>query len=319
MGFVSTLVDVIYHVLIVSDAANHGNSTQCIRWTRVTEMLGEIVLLILSILHVLFEYTSGYFHQYIFLGTVGDLKECWEHVKTMRNSLVLSEVVHEQLPPPPPEKLDDDCLICRLPLDSENSRMLPCGHCFHVECILRWANQKTTCPTCGADLNKLAEQARGGNWLVRIVTFVTVGNAPPAAVHSHAHPRSVAPRKDLEFAFSDFIEANGTYHTHDGKELGFSGRLGDAPEPPEPVVDADAAHDGDELDFSGLLGDAPEPAQEPPKPGVDADEEARNQRLDELINTLERLVEVARPLLEFIDGEINDDRAERERGGASNE
>lgn len=50
-----------------------------------------------------------------------------------------------------------ECLICMDPLNraSRRNKLLPCGHCFHQECIDKWLTSKDvfgesvkTCPTC---------------------------------------------------------------------------------------------------------------------------------------------------------------------------
>ena len=51
------------------------------------------------------------------------------------------------------EHTEDDgleaCCICMCEYDhGENLKELPCGHCFHTECIAEWLRQHTVCPTC---------------------------------------------------------------------------------------------------------------------------------------------------------------------------
>lgn len=41
------------------------------------------------------------------------------------------------------------CQVCQFPYeDGEVLRRLPCGHCFHAECIERWLEAKDTCAFC---------------------------------------------------------------------------------------------------------------------------------------------------------------------------
>lgn len=51
-----------------------------------------------------------------------------------------------------PEQLDDSefkCLVCQCEYDDgEKLARLPCGHCFHAECVSRWLTQKDVCPYC---------------------------------------------------------------------------------------------------------------------------------------------------------------------------
>ena len=41
------------------------------------------------------------------------------------------------------------CQVCQFPYeDGETLHRLPCGHCFHAECIERWLENKDTCAFC---------------------------------------------------------------------------------------------------------------------------------------------------------------------------
>jgi hypothetical protein len=47
---------------------------------------------------------------------------------------------------------EDICIICRLDMNVGAGRRLPCGHCFHSECIERWVGRQWRCPICKHDL-----------------------------------------------------------------------------------------------------------------------------------------------------------------------
>jgi len=48
-----------------------------------------------------------------------------------------------------------ECAICMCPFEpSENLRLLPCGHFFHVECIKKWLVTRSTCPFCRKDITE---------------------------------------------------------------------------------------------------------------------------------------------------------------------
>jgi hypothetical protein len=40
------------------------------------------------------------------------------------------------------------CPICQDDFTFAQSGMLPCGHLFHQECILKWMKKSTQCPNC---------------------------------------------------------------------------------------------------------------------------------------------------------------------------
>lgn len=41
---------------------------------------------------------------------------------------------------------DTTCVICRD--EMFRAKKLPCGHIFHVECLLSWMQENDSCPTC---------------------------------------------------------------------------------------------------------------------------------------------------------------------------
>ena len=43
------------------------------------------------------------------------------------------------------------CAVCLQESEEDVTvKQLPCGHCFHVECVDEWLKRRCTCPTCRA-------------------------------------------------------------------------------------------------------------------------------------------------------------------------
>ena len=42
---------------------------------------------------------------------------------------------------------NQECMIC-LTKTEKNSVLLPCGHCYHYDCIFKWFEKEMSCPTC---------------------------------------------------------------------------------------------------------------------------------------------------------------------------
>jgi hypothetical protein len=40
------------------------------------------------------------------------------------------------------------CVVCRLPMMVEGTKVLKCGHCYHADCLERWLNVQHACPIC---------------------------------------------------------------------------------------------------------------------------------------------------------------------------
>lgn len=47
---------------------------------------------------------------------------------------------------------EDLCIVCRDSLVGK-CKKLPCGHCFHEECILKWSFQRMLCPLCNNEID----------------------------------------------------------------------------------------------------------------------------------------------------------------------
>ncbi len=46
-------------------------------------------------------------------------------------------------------KLGEQCSICRMEWEpSDELRVLPCGHCDHVDCLDQWLSVNKSCPIC---------------------------------------------------------------------------------------------------------------------------------------------------------------------------
>lgn len=48
---------------------------------------------------------------------------------------------------------EEKCMVCLDDFDSSEdgsgfALKLPCGHCYHDECILKWLQKSNTCPSC---------------------------------------------------------------------------------------------------------------------------------------------------------------------------
>lgn len=52
-----------------------------------------------------------------------------------------------------------DCVICRDANDMESSRVMPCGHVLHEECLKSWLLQKDQCPMCNHSLFDFEKEA----------------------------------------------------------------------------------------------------------------------------------------------------------------
>ena len=88
------------------------------------------------------------------------------------NYLKLSKAMRTKYPDVTPEQLaelNDDCAICREPMDT--AKKLPCSHVFHEHCLRLWLEHHHSCPTCRYQLIGSDNQA---------VTEENIGEVAPA-------------------------------------------------------------------------------------------------------------------------------------------
>lgn len=82
---------------------------------------------------------------------IGDVKqERWKMVSERQISLLPTF----QFKPSSIKDLDENdsrckCLVCQFSYDDGDClRTLPCGHCFHAECVDQWLKDKDCCAYC---------------------------------------------------------------------------------------------------------------------------------------------------------------------------
>ncbi|KAJ6237487.1 hypothetical protein M0813_27048 [Anaeramoeba flamelloides] len=76
---------------------------------------------------------------------------------SMKNLFEFRRVISEMnrtFPDVTQEDLDREnlCIFCRLDMNIGDSKKLPCNHCFHVNCLSTWLQQKRACPICDREL-----------------------------------------------------------------------------------------------------------------------------------------------------------------------
>jgi len=88
------------------------------------------------------------------------LGDCIGDVKSERWGLVAEKHI-KKLPvfSFDPERMGEDldsehkCLVCQYDYEKgERLRRLPCGHCFHTECVDQWLKDKDFCPYCRSSI-----------------------------------------------------------------------------------------------------------------------------------------------------------------------
>ncbi|OHT17049.1 hypothetical protein TRFO_12765 [Tritrichomonas foetus] len=69
----------------------------------------------------------------------------------------LCKQINTSLESPTDEELEnnDICIICRMKMNKNDSKKIPCGHCFHTDCLSIWVGTQQKCPICSSDISTL--------------------------------------------------------------------------------------------------------------------------------------------------------------------
>ena len=136
--------------------------------------------------------------------------------------------------PPQPGRYNDCCAICRESLTE--AKVLPCGHCFHYNCLRSWVEKSDSCPTCrtplgppphadadaDADADVSADGAHRGRGARAAQGAGAPPLAPPSAATAAAHAL-LAASDDESGGQSDEGEISGD--EGDGRESDASAHL----------------------------------------------------------------------------------------------
>jgi E3 ubiquitin-protein ligase synoviolin len=85
-----------------------------------------------------------------FRNLTGRIQECCR-ARSLTNRL--SQVLEDATP----EQLEDSplCIVCRDQMTtSQQIKVLPCGHIFHLHCLQHWIRQRSSCPVCRAHIDE---------------------------------------------------------------------------------------------------------------------------------------------------------------------
>ena len=212
-ALLDTVLDLIKHAVFIGDREMLGNSQESFRIMMKVEFAIAVVNLAVDFVHFSLLLWFGD----MVVSVLRSLSDCFKELKAKINTYKSWSKVHNfiltQLPKPRPEDLEREniCIICRLQMDIETAKRLPCGHCLHADCLERWIGEQRKCPLCQTDLEqyiKDAERKQKEEELRRVQIRIRVHRARmnPEGEPNIGQRPNVAPRQVQEFKFDDLLD-----------------------------------------------------------------------------------------------------------------
>jgi E3 ubiquitin-protein ligase synoviolin len=156
------VLDIVAHLVFLLRRGNSKGSYRVLFFADAAVQLLEISVSMLFLGYLILDCQLPIFHvRLLYEQVIG----VYRHYDNWRRRMRLRLMI-ECLPIALESDIrrEDICIICRLDMCVGEGRKLPCGHCFHSECIERWVGRQLRCPICKHDLKEALESVeRKGN------------------------------------------------------------------------------------------------------------------------------------------------------------
>ena len=124
----------------------------------VFQMTAYAVFLTIFILH-----NPGRIPLYALSDMAQVLRQLVVRMRSFFRYRALTHDMDNRFPEPTAEELAnaESCIICRDQFEAgqiSNTKKIPCGHIFHVNCLRTWFLMQQTCPTCRAEIPEAPRQ-----------------------------------------------------------------------------------------------------------------------------------------------------------------
>lgn len=158
-GFCHVLQDIVAHVVFLIDRHNNGNSQSSFRINLTAQIFFQIIIFIFDINFFIFMSFSSSYSLYCLKNLIDVAMMMFEKIKKYIKFQRLQKMLKYKLQDATADDLieDSDCIICRNEMEPGKAKKLPCGHCFHIDCLERWVGQQIKCPICQCDLTKIID------------------------------------------------------------------------------------------------------------------------------------------------------------------
>lgn len=158
-GFCHVLQDIVGHIVFLIDRHNNGNSQTSFRINLASQIIFQCIIFICDINFFIYMSLSSSYIFYCLKSLIDVAMKMIEKIKKYVKFQRLQKMLKDKLQDATADDLKEDsvCIICRNEMEPGKAKKLPCGHCFHIDCLERWVGQQIKCPTCQCDLTKIID------------------------------------------------------------------------------------------------------------------------------------------------------------------
>lgn len=156
-GFCHVLQDIISHIIFLVDRRYNGNSQSSFRANLITQLIIQSLVFIVDVNFFIYMSFSSVYTFFNLKNLFDVVMKMIDKIKRFVKYQCSQKMLKEKLPDATAEdlKIESACIICRNEMEPGKAKKLPCGHCFHLDCLERWIGQQFKCPTCQCDLTKI--------------------------------------------------------------------------------------------------------------------------------------------------------------------
>lgn len=147
-------------------------------------------------------------------GFISHALRIFEKASGLADFLVLARRVRHDMPNATAEDLARDarCTICYEDMvPGSGTKRLPCGHCYHTDCLEHWLEGHSTCPYCRANILRMPQETRTDGAANADAAEANVrpdeGGGAAAAPNAALHPPLQQPQPPFEMDMVDFMQA----------------------------------------------------------------------------------------------------------------
>ncbi|OHT14065.1 hypothetical protein TRFO_15568 [Tritrichomonas foetus] len=165
-SFSKSIKNIINHVLTIYEVVTDVSSFKIYLTKAIIDLGASLFQILLHIIWALAEFvrfkTSSFINESILSMVLGESYLLLKKILKFHSYLIAIKCLKNTIPNATQEDInefDDTCIVCRTQLKADNDvKKLPCGHCFHLECLQKWFYHQSKCPLCQQNILELLRE-----------------------------------------------------------------------------------------------------------------------------------------------------------------